>query len=140
MAITPQLLDALLSPECQQAEGQLQSMTRDDRAKGFLQFLLTENEENARSMMAAVLLRRDLAGLAASLLLEMAEPVLNLFVGSNQIKRQIGYCLAELCASLTVSSASDAEKVVKGILEKLAPAVSLLIIAAALYYLTLTNS
>lgn len=143
MAITVELLDALLSPAPavaggpsprQQAEAHLQSMSVQDRARGLLSLLLLFSSQQqspnnvGREMMASVLLRRDVANLGGagetSLLKEMVEPTLALFASAErQCRRQVGHCLAEICASLSILSEQDSNQAVATILSKISPAV-----------------
>ena len=144
MAVTTELLDALLSPSGggsggdpqhtprAQAEHHLQSLSITDRAAGLLNMLLTLSSSSsppspsptsdpanaARQMLAAVLLRRDVAQLggnaatgidaatASSVLTGMVHPLLRLFLDDSTTtkvtKRQVGHCLAELCLSCSI--------------------------------------
>ena len=92
-------------------------------------------------MLAAVLLRRDIASLArteqmtglsssaaVALMGEIAKPLMSLFAqdGENnqQSRRQVGHCVAELCGSLSVSSSEHGKEWMKGLLGRLEPGVS----------------
>lgn len=111
MAVTTQLLDALLSPSGggqhsprAQAERHLSSLSLPDRVAGLLNLLLTtasnaasDPTDQSRAMLCAVLLRRDITSLggnahsatgvdhptAMRMLREMAQPLLQLFLGDG---------------------------------------------------------
>lgn len=150
-AITVEILDALLSPAPaaggrsprEQAEAHLGSMSVNDRASGLLSLLLElhmqpgqgqgqdkAHNQMGRQMMASVLLRRTVAILNDSSRLEdMLGPCLALFVAdesksiSHQCQRQVGHCLAEICANLSILSAAGSDEAIKTILTRIAPAV-----------------
>lgn len=138
MAISLELLDALLSPAAataigqqsprEQAEAHLATMTVPDRASGLLSLLLElpqAPEHLSRRMMASVLLRSNIASLSTgnlTLLKEMIEPLLSLFCSNEsptQCRRQIGHCLAEICASLSILSAGDSDEAINVILTRI---------------------
>jgi hypothetical protein len=108
--ITPQLLNALVSPDAgirSQAETVFQSLTVVDRVQGLLtQLCAGDGTEDARlSLLTAVLLRRDILKLGpnhASLLQELVHPLLQAFSSASSCRTQVGHCLAEVCASLSL--------------------------------------
>lgn len=96
----------------------------------------SSNNDAGRSMLAAVLLRRDISSLATSpnsvsLMGEIAEPLLSLFchddggaANKSSTRRQIGHCIAELCGSLSLASPADGREWMKTLLGRLEPGVS----------------
>jgi hypothetical protein len=109
--ITPQLLNALLSPDASirsQAETVFQSLTVVDRVQGLLtQLCAGDGTEDARlSLLTAVLLRRNVIKFGpnhVSLLQELVHPLLQaLSSASSSCCTQVGHCLAEVCASLSL--------------------------------------
>lgn len=138
--ITIDLLDALLSVGEQrgQAEAHLQSLATMDRVKGLLSILF-ELRNEGHVMLAAVLLRRDIAALAGdalvnkidpniavNLLKEMVDPLSKLFLNTqmpDNCRRQLGHCLPEVCSSLSLLSEVDCDAALKTILDTIAPPV-----------------
>jgi hypothetical protein len=108
--ITPQLLNALVSPDVGiglQAKTVFQSLTVVDRVQGLLtQLCAGDGTEDARlSLLMAVWLRRDIQKLGpnhASLLQELVHPLLQAFSSASSCRTQVGHCLAEVCASLSL--------------------------------------
>lgn len=144
--ITPELLEALLSPENDangdspraRAEAYLQTLSIVERTQSLLQVLMKTQQE-AHWMLTAVLLRRDIANLAGNVLANvldtatslqllkgMMEPLLAFFLNTAvpaNIRRLGGHCLAELCASLSILSPYDSDAAFENILSKIAPMV-----------------
>ena len=155
-AVTVDLLDSMLSPTPGQpaSEALYRSIPLPNRVRELTSLLgqLNGSNNNAnnnyvatnnagRSMLAAVLLRRDISTLAgaetmtglppsASLALmgEVAEPLMALFTKQQQqqqqTRRQIGHCIAELCGSLSVMSGEHGREWTTSVLERLEPGVS----------------
>jgi hypothetical protein len=112
--ITPELLDALLSPDTgrrSQAEAFFQSMDLLDRVQGLMNQL---NHESLQiQLLTAVLLRRDILKLTdANLLQKLIPPLLSSLSG----RPQVGHCLAEVCATLSIIGNPAADKVLHQIL------------------------
>ena len=153
-AVTIPLLDSMLTPTPgQPAETLYRSIPLSNRVRE-LTTLLTQlyNSNNAggtvndsnnegRSLLAAVLLRREISALGGNesmtgiptsnclaLMGETAEPLMSLFTldnsSVNQSRRQIGHCIAELCCSLSVVSPNDGREWMKSVLGRLEPGVS----------------
>lgn len=136
MAVTRELLDALLSPgggATAEAEAHLSSLSTSDRIAGLVGILLEGGRDPSsagswapRATLAAVLLRRDLASLAGvgggaagapsqamSMADELVGPLLGLFLEATDaatagVRRQVGHCLAELCLSASVLETAEA--------------------------------
>ena len=167
--VTTELLDALLSPAASasagqhspraQAERHLTTLSLPDRAGGLLHLLITlsspasagDAQNQPRALLAAVLLRRDIAVLggnahsatgldnatAMNMLREMVGPLLQLFLSDGSgssgkaTRRQVGHCLAELCLSCSVLGGEDssgntiAAEVMAQVLTGIGPGVSL---------------
>jgi hypothetical protein len=132
MMITVELLDALISPgpSRQQAEVHFQSIPLVERVQGLLNVLFLPNIEEGHVLMATVLLRRDIASLGVQqtstvLLKSLVEPLLQLFqkLASASCRRQVGYCLAEVCCSLSLSE--EGQAVFETVLATIAPKVRL---------------
>ena len=102
---------------------------------------VANNNNAGRSMLAAVLLRRDISTLAGAetmtglppsasmaLMGEVAEPLMALFTKQQQqqqqTRRQIGHCIAELCGSLSVVSGEHGREWMTSVLGRLEPGVS----------------
>ncbi len=102
-AISPQLLQGLLSPNGairSQAESVFQSVPVIDRIPGLLH-QLSQNTLRDINLLTAVLLRRDIVKLSSpEHLVELVQPLLQIFQAHEC--SQVGYCLAEVCASLTL--------------------------------------
>ena len=73
--------------------------------------------DDGRGTMAAVLLRREIGALddrtaaTAASMVEIAEPLMALFIrggggANNNARRQLGYCIAELCRALSSGGAA----------------------------------
>ena len=157
MSVTIELLDCMLTPTPgHPAEALYQSVPLSNRVRqltALLAQLYTCTNADAaiaannagRSMLAAVLLRRDIGTLGGSeamtglpqnetiqLLGEVAEPLMSLFSQEGgarqqqqqQSRRQIGHCIAELCGSLSVVSESHGREWMKSVLGRLQPGVS----------------
>jgi len=111
-----ELLHALLSPDARirdQAETVFRSINVPERVQGLTNLLLSmvasnNNADNAGvSMLAAVLLRRDILKLSdPSMLNELVTPLLHCYMNTNSAtnntKVAIGHSLAEICSSLSV--------------------------------------
>jgi hypothetical protein len=117
MTITVELLDALLSsgPSRQQAEAHFESQSLLERIQGLLNVLFSPDIQERHLHLATVLLRRDISNLgmqrtSPELLQKMVEPLLQLFekLSSASCRRQVGYCLAEVCNSLSLSHEGQA--------------------------------
>jgi hypothetical protein len=108
--ITHQLINALVAPNAgirSQAKTVFQSLTVVDRVQGLLsQLCAGDGNEDARlSLLTAVLVRRDILKLGpnhASLLQELVHPLLQAFSSASSCRTQVGHCLAEVCASLSL--------------------------------------
>ena len=115
--ITPELLDALVSPDGglrSQAETVYQSMSVNERVEGLLA-QLSNNSDERLQLLTAVLLRRDICKLSdANLLKQLAPPLLQ---STASCRLQVGHCLTELCA--TLSLVGDVTEVMPGILSSL---------------------
>ena len=147
MAVNEALLDALLSPTTggvdsprAQAESHLQTIPVETRSASLLA-VLQQSSTEAHWMMAAVLLRRDVATLAGNamtqqtdkttalqLLRGFVEPFVSMFINSSGLssnsRRLVGHCLAEICASLSVLSEPDSDSAFETIISKAAPLLS----------------
>ena len=154
-AVTIPLLDSMLTPTPgQPAETLYRSIPLSNRVRELTTLLTqlynsnnnaggTVNDSNneGRSMLAAVLLRREISTLGGNesmtgiptsnciaLMGEIAEPLMSLFTldnsSVNQSRRQIGHCIAELCCSLSVVSPNDGREWMKSVLGRLEPGVS----------------
>jgi hypothetical protein len=105
--ITPQLLEALLSPNAgvrSQAETVYQSMSVVERVQGLLHQLTLTSQSPPQSLqlLTAVLLRRDILKLTdPNLLQQLLSPLLTAF-NTSSCRLQVGHCLAEVCASLSM--------------------------------------
>jgi hypothetical protein len=107
MSITPQLLDTLLSSAPTTAEKHYHSIPTESRIIDLTSLLVqhhpTNAAEEARSLLAATLLRRDLSTVDnnenGGAVGTIGEPLIGLFErsGSDGIKRMVGRCVAELC-------------------------------------------
>ena len=155
MSITLEILDALLSPTNRsEAERHFNSVPLIERASSLISLLLSlphDDVENVgRMMLAAVLLRRDISSIGGlglnptternglvSLLRGMAEPLMEFFVKvcDGGIRRQICHVVAELCLSLSLLEEDGGKAVMKGVLGRVGPGVSLCFID-----LSLTNT
>ena len=105
MPITIPLLDSLLSPHPAEAEQHYHSIPLESRVVELTSTLVqiktpTAANDNARSLLAATLLRRDLSklnndGVGG----QIVEPLMGLFEGGTdaKTKRMVGRCVAELC-------------------------------------------
>lgn len=103
MPITIPLLDSLLSPHPSEAEKHYHSIPLESRVIELTSILVqnpTDAGTEARSLLAATLLRRDLSRLNDDAVAgQIAEPLMALFEGSGneRTKRMVGRCVAELC-------------------------------------------
>lgn len=139
-SVTIPLLDSMLRPSPgQPAEAVYRSIPLPNRVRELTAILRQLHggggDDAGRSMLAAVLLRREISTLAASsdlsLLGEVAEPLMALFTQDGagdkqgqQSRRQIGHCIAELCSSLSVASPANGREWMKSVLGRLEPGVS----------------
>jgi hypothetical protein len=131
-----ELLHALLSPDARirdQAETVFRSIDVPERVQGITNLMLSmvANSNNATdnagiSMLAAVLLRRDILKLSdPSMLNELVTPLLHCYMNNNNntnTKVAIGHSLAEICSSISViggSSGSTTTTVVDSVLSKI---------------------
>jgi len=147
MSVTIDLLDSMLTPTPgQPAEAHYRSISLPNRVRELTSLLgrlcgaaadASDAANAGRGMLAAVLLRRDVASLAGaeamtglsasaavSLMGEIAEPLLALFAkedASKQSRRQVGHCVAELCGSLSVTNAESGNEWMKVLLGRLEP-------------------
>ena len=139
--VTIDVLDALLSAGARrgEAESYIQSLATVDRATALVS-ILPELDTESHVMLAAVLLRRDIASLAGDvlrntlnpttsihLLKEMVDPLTRLVLKlqlSENCRRQISHCLPELCSSLSVLSETDCDAILKEIVGNISPLVS----------------
>lgn len=130
MTITVELLDALLSsgPSRQQAEAHFQSQPLVERIQGLLNVLYSPGIQEGHLHLATVLLRRDISSLGLQqtppdLLQNLVQPLLLLFekLTSALCRRQVGFCLAEVCNSLSLSP--DGQAVVETVLTTIIPKV-----------------
>lgn len=99
MSITPPLLDSLLTaqPAAEQHYHSIPVQTRViDLTSLLVQHPPANAAEEARCLLAATLLRRDLMKCTE---VSVAEPLLGLFegCGSERVRRMVGRCVAELC-------------------------------------------
>ena len=135
--ITPELLDALMSPEASrrgQAETFFQGIPPAERVGGLVHLIISQQQQQQQpnAGLAAVLLRRDILRLSSNdtIVLEAAlSPLLESFMQQQYqitIRNSIGYCLAEICAVLAMLSPSpqDSEQVMARILQTISAAVS----------------
>jgi hypothetical protein len=105
MPITIPLLDSLLSPHPSDAEKHYQSIPLESRVVELTSVLVqhTPNNaaEDARSLLAATLLRRDLSTLSScdAATGQISDPLMKLFeeCSNERTKRMVGRCIAELC-------------------------------------------
>ena len=160
-AVTIPLLDSMLTPTPgQPAETLYRSIPLSNRVRELANLLtqlysnaggVNDSTNEARSMLAAVLLRREISTLGGNesmtgiptsnciaLMGEIAEPLMSLFTldnnsSINQSRRQIGHCIAELCCSLSVVSPNDGKEWMKSVLGRLEPGVSYLFSHAPSY-------
>ena len=130
--ITAELLDALLNPSLgRNAEQQFKAIILPSRIHGLFSILQSLQCDNAnagecisdsRSMLACVLLRRDVSAIGGyvskqpneaneilSMLTGMVQPLLGFFQvlceqnqSQSQVQRQIGFVIAELCSALSL--------------------------------------
>ncbi|KAL7537732.1 hypothetical protein ACHAXR_008907 [Thalassiosira sp. AJA248-18] len=142
MSVTNNLLDSMLTPTPgQPAEALYHSIPLPNRVRELTSLLhqlssSCDNNNAGRSMLAAVLLRRDIGSLggnetmtglsssqSVAIMGDIAEPLLSLFSSSSQTtqRRQIGHCIAELCSSLSVVSESHGREWMKSVLGRLEP-------------------
>ena len=147
--ITVELLDDLLSPGSpahdgyssrERAEAHLKSLSVTDRSKALMNiFAVVSNE--SQFLLASVLLRRDIAKLGGevlvnrlpseqcvSILNDMVRPLLTIIQRQDiatKCRQQVGYCLAELCSSLSLLSAHDSDAATRLIIESIGPSVSI---------------
>jgi hypothetical protein len=130
MTITVELLDALLSsgPSRQQAEAHFQSHPLVERIQGLLNVLFSPDVQEGHVHLATVLLRRDLSTLgmqqtSPELLKKSVEPLQQLFekLSSASCRRQVGFCLVEVCNSLSLSH--EGQAVVETVLTMIIPKV-----------------
>jgi hypothetical protein len=131
MTITVELLDALLSsgPSRQQAEAHFQSQPLVERIQGLLNVLFSPDIQEGQLHLATVLLRRDISSLglqqsSPDLLQKLVQPLLLLFekLSSALCRRQVGFCLAEVCNSLSLSPDAG-QAVVETVLTTIIPKV-----------------
>jgi len=152
-AVTVDLLDSMLSPTPGQpaSEALYRSIPLPNRVRELTSLLgqlngsnnnannVVANNNAGRSMLAAVLLRRDISTLAGAetmtglppsasmaLMGEVAEPLMALFTNQQQqqqqqSRRQIGHCIAELCGSLSVVSGEHGREWMTSVLGRLEP-------------------
>ena len=138
--ITIDVLDALLSAGAHrgQAESYIHSLATADRATSLVH-ILPELRSESQVMLAAVLLRRDIAALAGDalrykldvttsihLLKELVDPLTSLVLKphlSENCRRQLSHCLPELCSSLSVLSETDCDAVLTKIFGSISPLV-----------------
>jgi hypothetical protein len=117
--ITPELLEALLSPDAgrrSQAETHYESLTVLDRVQGLMNHL--NHESHQIQLLTPVLLRRDILKLTdVNILQQIVPPLLSSFAG----RPHVGHCLAEVCATLSIIGAPTAEEVLKHILSAIEP-------------------
>mmetsp|Transcript_27299 Transcript_27299/g.31798 ORF Transcript_27299/g.31798 Transcript_27299/m.31798 type:complete len:1305 (+) Transcript_27299:116-4030(+) len=146
--ITTELIDALLCPTSNtNAEKHYKSIPIPTRIKSLLSLLqslplstITANYDDiSRSMLIAVLLRKEVSSLAGysvqnvkfvseweivRILGEMTNPLLHVFetcnCSSSNVKRQIGFVIAEVCSSLSVMEEGISIHVMNLVLERIA--------------------
>jgi hypothetical protein len=115
MILTSELLNNLLSPDGgirSHAESVLRSIPVAGRVEALMTQLLSlsnnpttpdGSNDGALSLLAAVLLRRDILKLRdPSMLIDLVAPLLKCYGKSTTSRVQIGHCLAEICASLSI--------------------------------------
>ena len=144
--ITTELLDALLSPDAQrrgEAEAYFQGIPPVERVGGLVPMIQppslsasnNNNNNNSGVSLAAVLLRRDILRLTADalpLLESIVAPLLGAFLQPQSpatTRTAIGHCLAEICGTVAIVSASpkDPEQVMARMLTAVSSAVRFLI-------------
>ena len=109
--LSTDILQALLSPDARirdQAETVFRSISVPERVQALTNLLMSmannNNTNNGVSMLASVLLRRDVLKLTdLSMLHELVSPLLHCYMNtSTNTKVAVGHCLAEICSSLSV--------------------------------------
>lgn len=118
--LSDELLRALLSPDAgirDQAEAIFRSIAVSERVQGLTNLLLqavatNDNGSNGVSMLISVLLRRDILKLTdSSMLTELVAPLLQCYTNTSNTALNaqvaIGHCLAEICSSLSVTTAAS---------------------------------
>lgn len=108
--ISSQLLEALLSPDAgirSQAESVYHSLSVVDRVQDLLRHVSVNDGPSSSSsqsqLLASVLLRREILKLKeVNFLQEVVPPLLAAFSQDKPCRLQIGHCLAEVCASLSL--------------------------------------
>jgi hypothetical protein len=164
MSVSEQVLDAMLGASAvhrEAAEAHFQGIPVPDRASSLLSLLLLQvqlqvqgqgqvqvegRRSEARGLLAAVLLRRDISTLgggmnmnmptksssdstthaSTSLLQSMAEPLVSLFHAASTsaaCQRQVGHCIAELCLSLSLAGTLESDQVMSAVLTSIGPGV-----------------
>eukprot|EP00980_Cylindrotheca_fusiformis_P001646 scaffold374_cov124-Cylindrotheca_fusiformis.AAC.5 len=117
--ITAELLEALLSSDTarrSQAEKHYESLTSLDRVQGLMNQL--NHESPQIQLLTAVLLRRDILKVTdVNLLQKLVLPLLSSFEG----RPQVGHCLAEVCAILSIIGGPSAQQVLQQILSTIEP-------------------
>eukprot|EP00978_Attheya_sp_CCMP212_P011165 scaffold27362_cov51-Attheya_sp.AAC.5 len=167
MSVSEQVLDAMLGASAahrEAAEAHFQGIPVPDRASSLLSLLLLQVQvqvqpptssfqtqtqtSEARGLLAAVLLRRDISTLgggmnmptksnidsmtrtstststSTSLLQSMAEPLVSLFHAASTsaaCQRQVGHCIAELCLSLSLTGTVESDQVMSAVLTSIGP-------------------
>ena len=125
--ITVELLDALLSsgPARQQAEDLFKTVALKERIQGLVTILTSTSIQEGHILLACVLLRRDIATITEPFLKDLTEPLLQLFqkLSSAACRRQVGYCLVEVCSSLSLVSPQDSQAALQSILAVIDPLV-----------------
>lgn len=133
--ITLELLDALLNPsEGRSGEEHFSSIILPSRVHGLFSLLINtiSPQDAARSMLACVLLRRDISSLGVytfaqghedqaadivSMLGGMVDPLLNILGQNAHTSRLIGFVIAEVCAALSLMDTNKALMAVNNIIK-----------------------
>jgi hypothetical protein len=158
--ITPELLEALLSPDAAQrshAETFFQGLNVSDRVQSLVTRLLANDMAPHLERLTAVLLRRDILKLTdVALLKELVSPLLQCYsyeksysyasynsASSSSSKISIGHCLAEICATLSLVAPpphdDEVSTVLPTILSCMEPYVSKLQVASLKLLATLAD-
>jgi len=126
MSITPELLDALLSPQADQrraAEAHLQQMS--DRCPALMQALGSVTQPHHQKLLC-VLLRRDILRLTdLNALQSLGDPLLQAFQALTHCRTAVGDCLAEVCAVASFLDLGQGKMITQQILQVIGPAVSI---------------
>ena len=145
MSITIELIDGILSPTTHaSAEVAYKAIPLLERINGILSLTgrmpcINNHQDVGRAMLSYVLLRRDISLLCGeankdetaqtiSLLSNMEGQLTDAFFRTanenGSVRRQIAFCVAEICSSLTLLNDKAGLDAMSGLLLKIKPSVS----------------